>query len=532
LTTAINHHLNNETKITKEIPTHKYPFLHEDHVSIDQLKNKVYKSTLGVLPLRKSSQIEELNFIMRGQPLNKYKNETDIFEKTNRSNGDDDDDEDNDNDEEEEDESQYEEEEEEEEDDDRIDSEIGFYDKIHANLNTPVTSGMGDPLRSNTNRTQSPVQLNNNYRTTFDFRLREMSNLNPKFKPAILPITGTAGQAKFCQRPKPSKKNTTLTMQTRKKMQQKEQNENNLLNDGTRKETKSVADQQQFDLENQMKELVNEAKGIAGTTPKQQHSSSKKLKTDKLNVKRDDQLVSPTKVNERLLLSTVEGLISAIKSGQIIKEQEESNKHIHNILSTILDKESIIQFESVFDREKTVSTLTKESAKSKQDEASSLNVASDLDKMTNVGFLSNNNMQKEAFQSAVNLTSAGSKSLRNESSSLFLEESSKNTQRSIISYDEEINAYLASLPSEVTHTDVLNAYSKRVKLFEKEATVSLLRKEVQPVQQLTTEEKYAKNMHLFCMLEHEQRHSLLLPDELINITRKYHTKNKFESNVS
>ncbi len=391
---------------------------------------------------------------------------------------------------------------------------------------------MGDPLRSNTNRTQSPVQLNNNYRTTFDFRLREMSNLNPKFKPAILPITGTAGQAKFCQRPKPSKKNTTLTMQTRKKMQQKEQNENNLLNDGTRKETKSVADQQQFDLENQMKELVNEAKGIAGTTPKQQHSSSKKLKTDKLNVKRDDQLVSPTKVNERLLLSTVEGLISAIKSGQIIKEQEESNKHIHNILSTILDKESIIQFESVFDREKTVSTLTKESAKSKQDEASSLNVASDLDKMTNVGFLSNNNMQKEAFQSAVNLTSAGSKSLRNESSSLFLEESSKNTQRSIISYDEEINAYLASLPTEVTHTDVLNAYSKRVKLFEKEATVSLLRKEVQPVQQLTTEEKYAKNMHLFCMLEHEQRHSLLLPDELINITRKYHTKNKFESNVS
>ena len=44
----------------------------------------------------------------------------------------------------------------------------------------------------------------------------------------------------------------------------------------------------------------------------------------------------------------------------------------------------------------------------------------------------------------------------------------------------------------------------------------------------TDEERFARNLHYFCMLEHERRNVLLLPEELADVTRKFHTRNKYQ----
>lgn len=124
-------------------------------------------------------------------------------------------------------------------------------------------------------------------------------------------------------------------------------------------------------------------------------------------------------------------------------------------------------------------------------------------------------------------------------SGLFLESERNQTAMSIVStYDDEMNLYLASLPLDVRDEDLLNVQADPLRLFEKPVNTrpSLLTANVHANKRVqvvgpSTEEKYAKNLHLFCMVEHERRNLLLLPDELINVTRKLHTKNKYD-NVS
>ena len=50
----------------EQIPTHKYPF-NKEHVLIENLRNRVYKGTLGVIPVRHSQALEELNFMLQGR---------------------------------------------------------------------------------------------------------------------------------------------------------------------------------------------------------------------------------------------------------------------------------------------------------------------------------------------------------------------------------------------------------------------------------------------------------------------------------
>lgn len=102
-------------------------------------------------------------------------------------------------------------------------------------------------------------------------------------------------------------------------------------------------------------------------------------------------------------------------------------------------------------------------------------------------------------------------------------------------YDAEMNEYLASLPLAVTNEDVLNVQADPLQILEKRPIkkthlVNLAYTNIkQDVVEASTEDKYAKNLHLFCMVEHERRNHLLLPDELINVTRKLHAKNKFDN---
>ena len=106
----------------------------------------------------------------------------------------------------------------------------------------------------------------------------------------------------------------------------------------------------------------------------------------------------------------------------------------------------------------------------------------------------------------------------------------------VSSYDDEMNMYLASLPPLVSNEDVINIQARPAKIFERpvdkreplQANLAHTDKKMDVVE-LTTEQQYARNLHLFCMVEHERRNDLLLPDELINVTRRLHTKNKFDN---
>ena len=65
---VINTHLQEKNKkIEYElIPSHKYPFNSNKFTTIEELKSKVYKGTTGVIPVRHSQALEELNFILKG----------------------------------------------------------------------------------------------------------------------------------------------------------------------------------------------------------------------------------------------------------------------------------------------------------------------------------------------------------------------------------------------------------------------------------------------------------------------------------
>ena len=58
--------------------------------------------------------------------------------------------------------------------------------------------------------------------------------------------------------------------------------------------------------------------------------------------------------NEKKLLKSVEGLISAIKSGQLVKEQENSSKRIQEILGSVLDKTSLSLLDPSFRKETSI----------------------------------------------------------------------------------------------------------------------------------------------------------------------------------
>ena len=121
-------------------------------------------------------------------------------------------------------------------------------------------------------------------------------------------------------------------------------------------------------------------------------------------------------------------------------------------------------------------------------------------------------------------------------SGLFLESERSQTVLSMVSaYDAEMNLYLASLPLEVRDEDLLNVQAERLAVCERPAKkrVALTKggraNERAGGVEASAEERYAKNLHLFCMVEHERRGVLLLPDELVNVTRKLHTKNRFDN---
>ena len=141
-------------------------------------------------------------------------------------------------------------------------------------------------------------------------------------------------------------------------------------------------------------------------------------------------------------------------------------------------------------------------------------------------------------------------------------------------YEIEMDAYMATLPARVTHADVLNMPATRVRFATRSHDAAAAtddddeeysdlnnedeeededgyandeaswhrphrRRQRRSAQHnnkkaktaaaaATSDERLKRNMHTFCLLEHERRSYLLLPDELLNVTRKNHTRARFE----
>ena len=163
-------------ELQQKLPTHKYPFLKDAHVSIDEIRNRVYHGTLGVVPVRQSQTFEDLNFMMKGRsvPLADHRNLMEY--------------------------------------DEGIENMMENYDdsemKIHANLNTPATYHENEnSFRYGSGGPSSPryadVEEENGEEILGIDQLAPTSRLKP---PAILPQTGTASTAKMAERPRPTKK--------------------------------------------------------------------------------------------------------------------------------------------------------------------------------------------------------------------------------------------------------------------------------------------------------------------------------------
>ena len=281
---------------------------------------------------------------------------------------------------------------------------------------------------------------------------------------------------------------------------------------------------------------------------------------------------------EKQLLKSVEGLISAIKSGQLVREQEQSSKRMQEILGSVLDKASLSLLDPSF-KQKNESIFEEEEEEEESEERAEYRKSSSNIHKASSSLLINDTSnelkvpsryslrhsaksleekdQGDASSKAETISQLAQENLMEESENdlyrtqnegYYLEtERDLATQQSSRSrnlaseYDQEMQAYLASLSEKVTYEDVLNTTATKVKLFErpKSATTEMAMAryhssqkkrldEDYAVPKQKTDERFARNLHYFCMLEHERRHVLLLPEELADVTRKFHTRNKYQ----
>ncbi len=152
----------------EDIPTHKYPFNSEKIVFVEDIRSKVYKGTTGVIPVRHSQALEELNFILKGKLI--------VARKENEN-------------------------EREPNDDDFISDGKPF--------NTPINSIAFAEYGNNNivnSKTVPPEEVDPKLAVFYNDHNKEL----PKTKPAILNATGTLGRATFSERPKPEKKQRIL----------------------------------------------------------------------------------------------------------------------------------------------------------------------------------------------------------------------------------------------------------------------------------------------------------------------------------
>jgi hypothetical protein len=321
------------------LPTRKYPFVKDQHVSVDEIRKRVNHGTMGVVPVRDSQKISDLNVVMKGKSV------TAVFNHPNRSIFHDISDAEEDEDEEVI-----------ETNEEGVDGEFSI--KARINLNTPATLSYHDLSRTD-NKNESTTIRAESMVTVNDEDLSPFSVREPR--PAILPEQGHSTVAKLSERPKPAKKVRTHYSPP-VKQQQRVKDEQQLISTANMTENEL----QQYELLRQVKSMVAEAKQLTNSSM----GSMTKVKAQiqqrrgtRINLNNNagnnndgnengggaDAFDNEEALREQQLLKSVEELLTAIKSGQLIREQEMSNAKILEILGNVLDKDSLQQLDIMTD---------------------------------------------------------------------------------------------------------------------------------------------------------------------------------------
>lgn len=276
-------------ELQHKLATRKYPFVNEEHVSIDELRNRVYHGTLGVYPVRQSQNFDELNIVMKGRAVQLQADRDYLM--------------------------YY---------DEGIDnvstnSEENYYSeqdksKPHANLNTPATYNDYQALDSfrSSNTVLSSISDQQN-----DDDLPQILTL----KPAILPQTGNTALAKMSERPKPIKKPRTHYSPPPMKQKAKQLHELQTKLISGRQMTEQEL--QQYELLKQVRGLVEEARQLTNLSSNASDSAKLKKKKSKIiSVARS----SSENVFARIATEDLDG--DTINVDDIINEQTVSAENL------------------------------------------------------------------------------------------------------------------------------------------------------------------------------------------------------------
>jgi 3-dehydroquinate dehydratase len=241
--------------------------------------------------------------------------------------------------------------------------------EIHSNANTPVAFYVEDTSQKSSSSSNESISKNENQ------LLRYYSNnlRQAHFKPAILASVGTAARSTMHVRSKPSKRlPASITRQKVNQVRSEQEDYTAAKLKRLLASDASEADIQQLKLEEEVKELIDEAKELSATSDSSKQPSARRIPLATLNTKNKssierrngslgDKLIPTASAvnnnNEKLLQKSVESLIVSIKSGELAKEQDESNKRITNILSSVLDKQSLSMLDIDIDFSKQEETI-------------------------------------------------------------------------------------------------------------------------------------------------------------------------------
>jgi hypothetical protein len=442
-------------EIQQKIPTHKYPFIHKDYITVDDIRSRVHHGTLGPLPMRQSNEIEDLKFLMKGKQLPNP----------------------------------------------LINEQLEENEQIRATQNTRISYfSTSDP--------NNVEQFDEN-----DISDEKLPWLLPK--PAIMASKGTLGPINMINRPKPITKYKTKLVTINKNEKKISKNENESEQVDIHLDDKTLTEN---DIKNQINNILMETKQLVGNynSKKKAKKRNKKIETNQSMEKHDTKIYdekeeADEEEEERNIQRKVEYLISNIKSGQLKREQAKSNKQIYDILSKVIDSESLQLFNST------------------------LNEDDDDDDQNNDNIIEENQVSIEPQLKEEEPDEKLEDDNIKIDTQLVIEQNVEDENNDEIklkesidlTYNIEIESFLASLPPKVNAEELINANAIKIKIYNKTNSTKIERE----LKINGNNNDIKRNLHHFCMLEDERRQELLLPDELANVTRKFHTRNKFLKKV-
>lgn len=443
----------------------KYKLFKKEPIKASDLKSKAFRTSLGIVPLRQSDEFHDLNVILKGKTLVSSKYPEPPLNTINEKQQ--------------------------------------VYDNIH--VNTPATDAYLDSINKLIKQQQEDERLSK--------------------KPAILPNNGTLS-LKPLEKPKKQKVQVTVpipkTQKSNKDQIAKSAATTNAYTTDSQTnfggfDTNSNINE--FNEIDDVKNLIEEAKLFTQYgAQKTFDSTNKSIKSPNKSIneiKSSAKTFGTINSNEKILLKNVETLIGAIRSGDLIKEQELSDKRIEEILNKVLDRPFILNEQenvnevSDINEIKSISKPSIESVLSNTTSGFKDTVQNEL-----IDNDDSNDGQNELTQ-IMDLKRSTISLIKDEEKSIVIDSDYKRP---------DSTEYLALLPEYVTREDVTRIDGKRaaLTLIEKEP---IIKKQRINKSYNVEDTQLNRNVHTFCLVNEKTEY--LLPKELINATRKYHNLRKY-----